>query len=146
MVRRRIATLVAVGAVVLMAANADAATHVFFHIGIGIPIPAPVIVTAPPPPPPVYAPAPPPPPPPDQVYAPAPVYGPAPVYAPPPSYAAYGYVWVPAYSVWTGYAYRTVPGSWVRPPYAHAVWIAPHWEQGHGYARGQVWVNGHWRH
>ena len=94
-------------------------------------------MTAPPPPPPVYAP------PPAPVYAPPP----APIYAPPPPpYAAYGYVWVPAYSVWTGYAYRTVPGAWVRPPYAHAVWVAPHWEQGHGHAHGSVWMNGYWRH
>jgi len=116
--KRRIA-LLAVGAVVLLAVNANAG-QVSVHVGIGAP--APVIVAAPPPPPP---------------------------------YATYGYVWVPAYSVWTGYGYQTVPGAWVRPPYRGAVWIAPHWEQGHGHGNGhgrghayghdKVWVNGYWR-
>jgi hypothetical protein len=139
MVRGRIA-LLAVGTVVMLAANANAADHFSVHIGIGIP--APVVVAAPPPPP-VYAPPP------------VPVYAPPP---PPPPYAAYGYVWVPAYSVWTGYGYRTVPGAWVRPPYRGAVWVAPHWDNGyghghgygygHGYghAHGSAWVNGYWRH
>jgi hypothetical protein len=133
MMRRRIA-LLAVGAIVLLAVDADAASHVSVHIGIGAP--APVIVAAPPP---------------------APVYVPPPVYAappPPPPYATYGYVWVPAYSVWTGYGYQMVPGAWVRPPYRRAVWVAPHWEQGHGnghghghaYGHDKVWVNGYWRH
>lgn len=131
MVRRRIAVLVAVGAVVLMAANADAASH--WRVNIGIAIPAPVVVTAPPPPPPVYVP------PPAPVYVPPP----APVYVPPP--VTVGFVWVPSYVVWTGYGYRTVPGAWVRPPYAHAAWVAPHWEQSRGRARGSVWVNGYWR-
>jgi hypothetical protein len=112
----------------MLAANANAADHFSLHIGIGIP--ARVVVAAPPP---------------------APVYAP-PVYAPPPPpYAAYGYVWVPAYSVWTGYGYRTMPGAWVRPPYRGAVWVAPHWERGshwdrgYGHGHGQTWVNGYWR-
>ena len=136
MMKRRIA-LFAVGAIVLLAVNADAAghSHVYFNIGIGIPAPVPVVVAAPPPPPPVYVPPP------------APVYVPAP---PPPPYATYGYVWVPEYSVWTGYGYRTVPGAWVRPPYREAVWVAPHWDNGHGHAyghtHGSAWVNGYWRH
>jgi hypothetical protein len=76
------------------------------------------------------------PPPPPAVVAPAPV-----VVAPPP--AAYGYVWRPAYTVWTGYGYQMVPGGWVRPPHAHAVWVAPHWAAQH---RGYVWTDGYWRH
>jgi len=134
---RRIA-LLAVGAVVLLAVNADAASHSHFSVNIGIGVPAPVYA----PPAPVYAP-------PVPVYAPPP----APVYAappPPPPYAAYGYVWVPAYSVWTGYGYRTVPGAWVRPPYHGGVWVAPHWEtshgHGHAYGHDRAWVNGYWRH
>ena len=138
---RRIA-LLAVGATVLLAVNADAASHSHFSVNIGIGIPAPVYA---PPPPVVYAP------PPAPVYAPppAPVYAPPP---PPPPYATYGYVWVPAYSVWTGYGYQTVPGAWVRPPYRGAVWVAPHWDashgngHGHAYGHDRVWVNGYWRH
>jgi len=136
---RRIA-LLALGASVLLAVNADAASHSHFSVNIGIGIPAPVYA---PPPAPVYAP------PPAPVYAPtpAPVYGPPP---PPPPYAAYGYVWVPAYSVWTGYGYRTVPGAWVRPPYHGGVWVAPHWEtshgHGHAYGHDRAWVKGYWRH
>lgn len=136
MMKRRVA-LFAVGAIVLLAVNANAAQHSHVWVNIGIGAPAPVVVAAPPP-----------------VYVPAPVYAPppAPVYAPPPPppYASYGYVWVPAYSVWTGYGYRTVPGAWVRPPYRGAVWVAPHWDngRGHGYAYGhdRAWVNGYWRH
>jgi hypothetical protein len=134
---RRIA-LLAIGATVLLAVNADAASHNHFSVNIGIGVPAPVYA----PPAPVYAP------PPAPVYAPPP----APVYAPPPPppYAAYGYVWVPAYSVWSGYGYRTVPGAWVRPPYRGAVWVAPHWDTSHGhgnaYGHDRVWVNGGWRH
>jgi hypothetical protein len=135
---RRIA-LLAVGAVVLLAVNADAASHSHFSVNIGIGVPAPVYA---PPPAPVYAP-------PVPVYAPPP----PPVYAappPPPPYAAYGYVWVPAYAVWTGYGYRTVPGAWVRPPYHGAAWVAPHWDtnhgHGHAYGHDRAWVNGYWRH
>jgi len=113
---RRIAVL-AVGAIILMAANANAAPQVSVHIGIGAP--APVYVPAPPPPPPAV------------------------VYAPPP--VPYGYVWRPAYYVWTGYDYQVVPAAWVRPPYAHAVWVAPHWQQ-HPHGHGGMWVNGYWRH
>jgi hypothetical protein len=126
MVRGRVA-LMAIGAVVLLAANASAKSHVYVSIGVGIPAPAPVIVAAPPPPPP------------------APV-----IVAPPPAPVVVGYVWQPGYYVWTGYGYQVVPGAWVRPPYAHAVWVAPHWEayhgNGYGHAHGSVWVNGYWRH
>ena len=158
MVRSRVA-LMAVGTVVLLAANANAASHVFVSIGVGIP--APVVVAAPPP---VVVAAPPPPPP-------APV-----IVAAPPAPYVYGYVWRPAYYVWTGYGYQLMPGAWVRPPYARAVWVAPHWEayhghgdededgDGHGYgyghghghgdghgngfghSHGSVWVPGYWRY
>lgn len=155
MVRSRVA-LIAIGAVVLLATNASAKSHVFVSIGIGFP--APVVVAAPPPAPVIVA-APPPPP-------------AAVIVAAPPAPYGYGYVWRPGYYVWTGYGYQTVPGAWVRPPYAGAVWVAPHWQAyhgdgdgdgyrygngyghgyGHGYGNGNghehgsVWVNGYWRH
>ena len=116
MLNRRIA-LLAIGAVILLATSAHAASHVFVRIDVG-------------PPAPVYVPAPPPPPPPVVVYAPPPV--------------PYGYVWRPGYYVWTGYGYRLVPGAWVRPPYAHAVWVAPRWEK-HRHGHGGQWVDGYWR-
>ena len=96
MFKTRVA-LLAVGTVVLLTANAHAATRVFVQIGA----PAPVPVYAPPPPP---LPAP-------VVVAPAPV--------------PYGYVLQPAHYVWTGFGYRVVPAAWVHPPYAGAVWVAP---------------------
>ena len=104
-------TLLAMGTIVLLAANAHAATRVFVQIGAPVP---------------VYAPAPPPP---------APV-----VVAARP--APYGFVWRPAHYVWTGYGYRMVRATWVRPPYAGAVWVAPRYVAS---PRGSMWVGGYWR-
>ncbi|HEY7288476.1 MAG TPA: hypothetical protein VH583_01475 [Vicinamibacterales bacterium] len=121
MFRTRIA-LLAAGAVMVMAANAHAAAHVYVQIGVPIPVavPAPVVVTAPPPPPPAPV-----------VVAPGPV--------------PYGYVWRPAYYVWGGYGYHVVPAGWVRPPYPHAVWVAPRYVA-HAHTHGAAWVGGYWRH
>ncbi|HZT76457.1 MAG TPA: hypothetical protein VFA27_07355 [Vicinamibacterales bacterium] len=103
-------------ALLATAATTHASSHVYVGVGIGVPAP---VAVAPVPPPPV-APA----------YVPAAPYG-------------YGYVWRPAYYVWTGYAYRAVPGAWVRPPYAGAVWVAPRWVSA---PRGAYFVRGYWRH
>jgi hypothetical protein len=53
-----------------------------------------------------------------------------------------GYVWVGGYHRWDGNAYVWMPGSWMRAPHAHAVWVAPRYEHRHG---GYVFVAGHWR-
>jgi len=55
----------------------------------------------------------------------------------------YGYVWRPAYYVWTGYGYQLVPGGWVRPPHPHAVWVPGRWV---ARPRGSFWAQGYWRH
>ena len=112
----RIAVL-AVAAVIFAAPAAYAGPRVAVSVGINVP----VVPAAP------VAPA---------VVAAAPI--PYPV-APAP----YGYVWRPAYSVWTGYGYQVVPAGWARPPYPHAVWVAPHWARR---AHGAYWAQGYWRH
>ncbi len=112
----RMTTRIALGAIValfVMSPRAHAATRVFVQIGAPIVAPVPVA------PPPVVAPA--------RVYV-----------APRPS----GYVWRPGYYVWTGYGYRLVPGGWVVPPYAGAVWVGPRWVSR---PYGRVWVRGYWR-
>ena len=53
-----------------------------------------------------------------------------------------GYVWTGGYHRWDGRAYVWVPGAWVRPPRAHAVWVAPHYVHRNG---GYVFVEGRWR-
>ena len=67
----------------------------------------------------------------------------APVLAPPvavvPAVRGYGYVWRPAY--WMP-GPRFVPGAWVRPPFARAVWVAPRYV---ARPHGRVWVAGYWR-
>jgi len=65
----------------------------------------------------------------------------APRVIPPPPYA-YGMVWRPGYYNWTGYGYALVPGAWVRPPYARAVWVGPRWVHE---PRGAFWARGYWR-
>ena len=100
-------------ALFVAASAAHASAHVFVQIGV----PAPVAMPAPPPPPP-----------------------PAVVAAP---VAPYGYVWQPGYYVWAGYGYRLMPGAWVRPPYAGAVWVAPRYVSG---PRGAYYTHGYWRH
>ena len=54
----------------------------------------------------------------------------------------YGYVYQPGYYMWTGYAYQYVPATYVRPPYAGAVWVAPRYVHG---PRGAYYVRGYWR-
>jgi hypothetical protein len=106
-------TLVALLAV---APAAYAGQHV--SIGVGIGVGAPVAVAPVPPPPP-----------------PAAVVVGAPV--------PYGYVYRPGYYMWTGYGYQPVPGAYVRPPYAGAVWVAPRWVSG---PHGHYYARGYWRH
>jgi len=98
--------------------TAHAGSHVYFGVNVGIGVPAPVAVAVPPPPP------------------------PAPAHVAPAS-APYGYVWRPGYYVWTGHAYRMMPGTWVRRPYAGAVWVAPRYVSG---PRGRYCVHGYWHH
>jgi hypothetical protein len=51
-----------------------------------------------------------------------------------------GYVWRDGYYDYYGprRGYSWVGGSWVRPPRARAVWVAPGWH-------GHSWRHGHWR-
>ena len=107
-------------AMLASAATAHASTHFSVSVGIG----APVVPFAP-----VAVP----------VAPPVPVPAPAVVAAPAP----YGYVWVPSYYAWNGYAYTVVPGAWVRPPYAGAVWVAPRYVAG---PHGAYYARGYWRH
>src|SRR5689334_19516093 len=65
----------------------------------------------------------------------------APAYVPPPP-PVYGMVWRPGYYSWTGYSYAWVPGVWVRPPFAGAVWVGPQWVR---HPRGAFWAQGYWR-
>ena len=106
-------------AVLASAPSALASTHFSVSVGIGAPV-VPVAPIAVPVVPPV---------------APAVVAAPAPV--------PYGYVWVPGYYAWNGYAYTMVPGAWVRPPYAGAVWVAPRYYSG---PHGAYYARGYWRH
>jgi hypothetical protein len=53
-----------------------------------------------------------------------------------------GYIWVAGYHRWDGRAYVWMPGAWVRPPRARAVWVPAHWERER---RGWYFVEGHWR-
>jgi hypothetical protein len=54
------------------------------------------------------------------------------------------FVWVGGYYRWSGRAYVWVPGRWVVPPHARAVWVAPAWAfvPARG---GYVFIAGHWR-
>ena len=54
----------------------------------------------------------------------------------------HGYVWTDGYYQWDGGHYLWVPGSWMRPPHRHAVWVRAHWDRR---PRGWVMVPGHWR-
>ena len=107
-------------AVLASAPNAHASTHFAVSVGIGVPAAVPVAPVA----------------------VPAPVPAPA-VVAPVPAPAPYGYVWVASYYAWNGYAYTVVPGAWVRPPYAGAVWVAPRYVSG---PHGAYYARGYWHH
>lgn len=57
-------------------------------------------------------------------------------YGPPaPRYAVVGvapgpgYVWTQGYWDWRGHNWAWVEGRWLRPPRAHAVWVAPEWRR-----------------
>lgn len=101
----------------MLALFAAASTaHASTHVFVQIGVPAAVAVPAPPPPPPAVVAAP---------------------------VARYGYIWQPGYYVWAGHRYRFVPGAWVRPPYAGAVWVAPRYVSG---PRGAYYGRGYWRH
>jgi hypothetical protein len=53
-----------------------------------------------------------------------------------------GYLWVPGYWDWRGREWGWVEGTWVRPPHAHAVWVAPRYERHRDRWR---YHHGHWR-
>ena len=53
-----------------------------------------------------------------------------------------GYYWVPGYWDWVGADWAWVSGTWVRPPHAHAVWVAPTYHHNRGHWN---YVHGHWR-
>ncbi len=79
------------------------------------------------------------------VGAPAPIVAPvpvAPVAVAPIAPIPYGYVWRPAYYVWTGYGYRLMPAAYVRRPYPRAVWVPGGWAVG---PRGRYWRQPYWR-
>jgi hypothetical protein len=70
-------------------------------------------------------------------------------FAPPaPRYAVIGvapgpgYVWTEGFYEYRGGGYAWAPGRWMRPPRAHAVWVAGSWERGH---RGYEFRRGYWR-
>jgi hypothetical protein len=51
------------------------------------------------------------------------------------------YAWQEGHHRWTGDRYEWVAGSWVRPPRAHARWVAGHWAHDR---HGNYFVEGHW--
>ncbi|HEX3556297.1 MAG TPA: hypothetical protein VIA62_24020 [Thermoanaerobaculia bacterium] len=55
-----------------------------------------------------------------------------------------GYYWVPGYWDWSGASaeWLWVPGAWVRPPHARAVWVVPRYVRHRGHWR---YERGHWR-
>ena len=108
----------ALTALAVSTSTAHASSHVYFGVNVGVGVPAAVAVPVAPPPPPAPA-----------YVAPAPV--------------PYGYIWRPGYYVWNGYAYQMVPGAWVVPPYAGAVWVAPRWVSG---PHGAYYARGYWHH
>ena len=52
------------------------------------------------------------------------------------------FIWINGYWGISGGAHVWVPGRWVRPPHARAVWIAPIWERRYG---RYYFHEGHWR-
>lgn len=63
---------------------------------------------------------------------------PAPVVAYAPPVVRPGYSWVAGYYYPVGRRWAWRPGYWVRPPYAHAYWVAPRYYGGRYYG-------GYWR-
>jgi hypothetical protein len=67
---------------------------------------------------------------------------------PPPRYAVVGvapgpgYVWTPGWYDWRGHNWTWVEGRWMRPPRAHAVWVAPEWRRE---GRDYRFHRGYWR-
>lgn len=67
---------------------------------------------------------------------------------PPPRYGVFGvapgpgYVWTEGYWDWRGNNWFWVGGRWMRPPRAHAVWVAPEWRPE---GRGWRMRRGYWR-
>jgi hypothetical protein len=55
-----------------------------------------------------------------------------------------GQVWTPGFYRWsrTRGRYTWMPGRWVMPPRAGAVWVAPRWRRSRG---GYTFVAGRWR-
>ncbi len=112
MIRRTVHVALFTGLAVFLAVSSAHAGPRVF-IGIGVPAPVRVAVL----PPPVVA-------------------------VPPVAPVPYGYVWRPGYYTWTGVRYRLIPGGYVRPPFAGAVWVGPRVIRS---ARGPYWVRGYWR-
>ena len=54
-----------------------------------------------------------------------------------------GYVWQDGFWAWRGGRYVWVPGHWVRPPYAGAYWVHPHYDR---YGDGYHYHDGYWAH
>jgi hypothetical protein len=54
-----------------------------------------------------------------------------------------GYVWVGGHWGWyPGVGYRWTRGVWSRPPFPHAVWVAPRYAYG---PHGRFFYRGYWR-
>ena len=61
---------------------------------------------------------------------------------PPPPHEHPNWAWHEGYHRWDGNRYVWVPGSYVAPPHAHAVWVRGQWVHEHN---GYVWHEGRWR-
>jgi WXXGXW repeat (2 copies) len=61
---------------------------------------------------------------------------------PPPPHEHPNWAWHAGYHRWDGNRYVWVPGTYVAPPRAHAVWVEGSWVHERG---GYVWHEGHWR-
>jgi hypothetical protein len=61
---------------------------------------------------------------------------------PPPPHEHPNWAWHEGYHRWDGNRYVWVPGSYVEPPHAHAVWVRGSWVHEHN---GYVWHEGRWR-
>ena len=61
---------------------------------------------------------------------------------PPPPHEHPGWAWHEGYHRWDGNRYVWVPGNYVEPPHAHAVWVRGEWVHERG---GYVWHEGRWR-